>query len=71
MYIGQGGLGLPDKDFYFRKDEKSLKNLDAYGEYIKNLFQLSGLDKKSNGKTTYAERAGNRKFTGCCFYVAC
>jgi putative endopeptidase len=50
MYIGQGGLGLPDKDFYFRKDEKSLKNLDAYGEYIKNLFQLSGLDKKVTAK---------------------
>ena len=26
MYINQGGLGLPDRDFYFRTDEKSLKN---------------------------------------------
>ena len=50
MYIGQGGLGLPDKDFYFRKDEKSQKNLDAYSEYIKNLFQISGLDKKTDAK---------------------
>ena len=27
-----------------------MKNLDAYGEYIKNLFQLSGLDKKVTAK---------------------
>ncbi len=45
MYIGQGGLGLPDKDFYFRTDEKSKKNLEAYKQYIKSLFTLAGLDK--------------------------
>lgn len=49
-YIGQGGLGLPDRDFYFRKDEKSLKNLEAYREYIKTLFQLAGLDKTVSAK---------------------
>lgn len=55
MYINQGGLGLPDKDFYFRKDEKSLKNLDAYREYVKNIFQLAGLDKTKSSK----EQANN------------
>ncbi len=45
MYINQGGLGLPDRDFYFRTDEKSLKNIEAYKLYIKQLFELSGLDK--------------------------
>ncbi|HNE50400.1 MAG TPA: M13 family metallopeptidase N-terminal domain-containing protein, partial [Chitinophagales bacterium] len=34
VYIGQGGLGLPDKDFYFRKDEKSQKHLEEYKAYI-------------------------------------
>ncbi len=45
MYISQGGLGLPDRDFYFRTDDKSQKNLAAYKEYIKSIFKLAGLDK--------------------------
>lgn len=45
MYVSQGGLGLPDRDFYFRTDEKSQKNLAAYKEYIKTLFRVAGLDK--------------------------
>ena len=45
VYIGQGGLGLPDKDFYFRKDEKSQKHLEEYKAYIKNIFELSGVNK--------------------------
>lgn len=43
-YIGQGGLGLPDRDFYFRTDEKSKKNLEAYKQYVKHIFQLAKLD---------------------------
>ena len=30
LQIGQGGLGLPDRDFYFRTDEKSKKTLEEY-----------------------------------------
>lgn len=45
MYVSQGGLGLPDRDFYFRTDEKSQKNMAAYKEYIKSLIHLAGLDK--------------------------
>ncbi len=45
FYISQGGLGLPDRDFYFRTDEKSKKNFAAYKEYVKNIFHLSNLDK--------------------------
>lgn len=51
MYIGQGGLGLPDKDFYFRTDEKSKKILEAYKAYIQNIVHLSGLDKTTNAAT--------------------
>ncbi|MFN8237121.1 MAG: M13 family metallopeptidase [Chitinophagales bacterium] len=45
MYISQGGLGLPDRDFYFRTDEKSKKNLEAYKGYIKSIMTLAKLDK--------------------------
>lgn len=54
MYISQGGLGLPDRDFYFRTDEKSKKNLDAYQKYIAEVIHLAGLDKSVDAATQAA-----------------
>jgi len=54
MYIGQGGLGLPDRDFYFRTDEKSKKNLEAYQKYVAELIHLAGLDKTVDAATQAA-----------------
>lgn len=45
MYLNQAGLGLPDRDFYFRTDEKTQKNQAAYRAYIQQLFTLSQADK--------------------------
>jgi putative endopeptidase len=40
--VSQGGLGLPDRDYYFRTDEKS-KNLRAeYVAFMSKTFQLLG-----------------------------
>ena len=39
-YLSQGGLGLPNKDYYI--DEKKKDILDAYEKYISNSFQLLG-----------------------------
>ncbi len=44
-YIGQGGIGLPNKDFYF--DENKTEVREAYRIFMKDLFVLSGLDEKS------------------------
>ncbi len=41
-YAGQGGLGLPDRDYYLRTDEDSKKLLDAYRTYLKSSFVLAG-----------------------------
>ena len=38
----QGGLGLPDKDYYFRKDPKSEETRQKYVEYIARMFTLLG-----------------------------
>ncbi len=42
LYVGQSGLGLPDRDYYFRKDDKSEETRIKYREYIKKIFILSG-----------------------------
>ena len=40
--LGQGGLGLPERGYYFNDDEKSLKIRQQYVAHIANLFVLLG-----------------------------
>lgn len=40
----QGGLGLPDRDFYFKEDEKSKSIREAYVKHVANMFKLLGDD---------------------------
>ncbi|MEM9208140.1 MAG: M13 family metallopeptidase, partial [Pseudomonadota bacterium] len=44
MYTWQGGLGLPDRDFYFLDDDKSVEIRREYIEYMETLFGFAGLD---------------------------
>ena len=34
VYVGQGGLGLPDRDYYLKDDERSTQLLDAYRAHV-------------------------------------
>ncbi len=43
-YLSQGGLGLPDKDFYFKGDEKSVKIRNEYINYISKVLKVYGKD---------------------------
>ena len=38
-YISQGGLGLPDRDYYVLKDEKSIERRQQYVDYITRMLQ--------------------------------
>ncbi len=40
----QGGLGLPDRDYYTKDDEKSVELRTAYVQHIANMFKLVGDD---------------------------
>ncbi|MCY1079964.1 M13 family metallopeptidase [Archangium lansingense] len=40
--VDQGGLGLPDRDYYLKEDEKSKSLRTAYQEHLKNIFVLLG-----------------------------
>jgi putative endopeptidase len=42
LYASQGGLGLPNKDYYFSKDAKSDSIRTGYTAHIARMFQLSG-----------------------------
>ncbi|OOP65204.1 peptidase M13 [Arthrobacter sp. SRS-W-1-2016] len=41
LYIGQGGLGLPDESYY--RDEKFAGIVSAYAKYVAKLFGLAGI----------------------------
>ena len=40
--IAGGGLGLPDRDYYFRDDAKSVELRRQYSEHIGRMLQLAG-----------------------------
>ena len=39
---GQGGYGLPDRDFYFRDDAKSVETRKQYVDHLQKMFELFG-----------------------------
>ncbi len=46
----QGGLGLPDRDYYTKKDKKHKEIRDAYVKHMGAMFQLLGEDAKQAAK---------------------
>jgi putative endopeptidase len=42
--VGQGGLGLPDRDYYLKDDEKSKMIREEYLKHVGNIFRLAGDD---------------------------
>lgn len=45
-YISQGGLGLPDRDFYFKTDSKSQLIREEYLKHIAEINKLFGFEKE-------------------------
>jgi len=41
-FMSQGGLGLPDRDFYFNSDARTQKVRSLYPAYIATIFRLQG-----------------------------
>jgi putative endopeptidase len=41
-HVGQGGIGLPDRDYYFREDSASRALRDAYVAHMERTFVLLG-----------------------------
>jgi putative endopeptidase len=40
--VSQAGIGLPDRDYYFREDAKSKELREKYVQHARNMFQLLG-----------------------------
>ena len=41
-FVSQGGLGLPDRDYYTKEDNKSQEIREKYVQHVQHMFQLLG-----------------------------
>lgn len=46
FHLGQGGLGMPDRDYYLKDEVEFLRVRKAYASFIERLFVLAGATKK-------------------------
>lgn len=47
LYFGQGGLGLPDRDYYTKQDSASKSILKDYEEYVAKMLTLANVREAS------------------------
>jgi predicted metalloendopeptidase len=55
VYMGQGGVGLPDRDYYLKSDPKTLKIKKAYFDYISNAFKIFGVKNMVDTSNSHIE----------------
>ncbi len=48
--LGQGGIGLPERDYYFNTDPRTTAIRNAYPKYIATILTLTGIDSNEAAK---------------------
>lgn len=54
LHFYQGGIGLPDRDYYFNTDERTRKIREQYPNHIAKMLELSGVDESTAKKQSTA-----------------
>ena len=44
IFVAQGGLSLPDRNFYFDTDARAVMIRKKFGEHLQNMFMIMGYD---------------------------
>jgi putative endopeptidase len=52
--LDQGGLGLPDRDYYFRTDDNSVSLREKYIAHVQKMFELAGVNPADAAKQAKA-----------------
>lgn len=55
IYAWQSGLGLPEREYYVKDDEKSVQLRKDYVAHIEKMFTLAGFDKPAESAKTIME----------------
>jgi len=54
-HLWQSGLGLPDRDYYFNEDDRSVELRAAYVDHVEKMFRLAGFDSPAASATRMME----------------
>lgn len=54
LHLTQGGLGMPNRDYYFNDDDRTKKVRNEYTKYVEKTFQLLGDDAPTAKKNSDA-----------------
>ena len=65
--VAQGGLGLPDRDYYLNTDGKSVETRQKYLEHMANMFVLLGDSRDAAKKEADAVMAIETKLAEAAF----
>lgn len=57
FYLWQGGLGMPNRDYYFNTDSRTTSVRNAYKVYVSKVFKSLGADDATAQKKTEAQLA--------------
>ena len=60
VHLSQGGIGLPNRDYYFNTDSNSVRVRKAYHTHLANMFKLLGEDQAAatrDGEAVFALEA--------------
>jgi putative endopeptidase len=60
----QGGIGMPDRDYYFKTDKRSSDIREAYKKYLVNLMVMMGSDSATAKKDAEDEYKLEEKLAG-------
>jgi len=52
--LSQGGLGLPDRDYYFNTDARTTGIRNAYGPHVADMLKLAGYDQSRADRSAKA-----------------
>ncbi|MGI9649183.1 MAG: M13 family metallopeptidase [Acidimicrobiia bacterium] len=55
LYIGQSGMGLPERDYYFRDDDETAETRSAYLKHIGAMLGLAGEEDPAAAATAILE----------------
>ncbi len=60
----QTGIGLPDRDYYFKTDAATLAVQNGYKKYLTRLFQLTGTDSATAARNTMVTYGIEKQLAG-------
>lgn len=52
MYTYQGGLGLPDREYYFDESERGMEIREAYAAHIEKMLEMAGIENATQATQT-------------------